>query len=136
MDRTFASLHVPVIVIAIHELTGVHRGQNFVSDTEFCFRACKDGPNAPALCNHIYDLMGCDWNMPGNYGTGFDQCLGDDGAVSHYSIHAVDLPLTGAAFVADGRVWHLDVLPGRPRHAGRAASWGDVFVHYNVDHWE
>lgn len=65
---------------AFGTLMQLHEWTNFVSDTEFCFRACKDGPNAPALCNHIYDLMGCDWNMPGNYGTGFDQCLGDDGA--------------------------------------------------------
>ncbi|KAH9037106.1 hypothetical protein EDB85DRAFT_656751 [Lactarius pseudohatsudake] len=49
------------------------------SATEFCFRGCKDGPNAPALCEHIYDVMGCDWNMPGNYGPGFDQCAGDSG---------------------------------------------------------
>ena len=55
--------------------------QNFVSDSEFCFRGCKDGPNAPALCQHIYDEMGCDWNMPGNYDTGFDQCDGDSGEV-------------------------------------------------------
>lgn len=40
-----------------------------------------DGPNAPALCNHIYDLMGCDWNMPGNYNPGFDACAGDTGEV-------------------------------------------------------
>jgi hypothetical protein len=23
------------------------------------------------------DTMGCDWNMPGNYGPGFDSCQGD-----------------------------------------------------------
>src|ERR1700761_3347167 len=55
--------------------------QNFVSSSEFCFRGCKDGTNAPALCQHIYDEMGCDWNMPGNYGSGFDQCGGDTGEV-------------------------------------------------------
>lgn len=57
------------------------RRQNFVSATEFCFRGCKDGPGAPALCQHIYDVMGCEWNMPGNYGPGFDSCLGDSGEV-------------------------------------------------------
>lgn len=49
---------------------------------EFCIRACKDGPNAPALCQHIYDVMGCAWNMPGNYDAGsFDACKGDTGEV-------------------------------------------------------
>ncbi|KAH9060325.1 hypothetical protein EDB83DRAFT_907050 [Lactarius deliciosus] len=57
----------------------LHEWTNFVSATEFCFRGCKDGPNAPALCEHIYDVMGCDWNMPGNYGPGFDRCAGDSG---------------------------------------------------------
>ncbi|CDO71123.1 hypothetical protein BN946_scf184844.g127 [Trametes cinnabarina] len=58
----------------------LHEWTNFVSDSEFCFRGCKDGPNAPALCQHIYDVMGCEWNMPGNYAAGsFDKCLGDTG---------------------------------------------------------
>ncbi|KAI0259033.1 hypothetical protein BC834DRAFT_962684 [Gloeopeniophorella convolvens] len=57
----------------------LHEWTNFISDTEFCFRGCKDGPGAPALCQHIYDEMGCFWNMPGDYGTGFDQCAGDSG---------------------------------------------------------
>jgi hypothetical protein len=26
--------------------------------------------------------MGCEWNMPGNYGTGFDTCQGTSGEVS------------------------------------------------------
>ncbi len=55
--------------------------QNFVSDSEFCFRTCKDGPGAPALCQHIYDLMGRDWNMPGKYDQDFAQCTGDSGEV-------------------------------------------------------
>ncbi|KAF8258827.1 hypothetical protein EI94DRAFT_1753406 [Lactarius quietus] len=62
------------------QLVELHEWTNFVSATEFCFRGCKDSPTAPALCNHIYDEMGCAWNMPGNYGTGFDQCAGDSGA--------------------------------------------------------
>jgi len=57
----------------------LHEWTNFVSASEFCFRGCKDGPNAPALCQHIYDEMGCAWNMPGNYNPGFDQCDGDSG---------------------------------------------------------
>ncbi|KAH9888092.1 hypothetical protein C8Q73DRAFT_203327 [Cubamyces lactineus] len=58
----------------------MHEWTNFVSDSEFCFRACKDGPKAPALCQHIYDVMGCEWNMPGDYSAGsFDSCLADSG---------------------------------------------------------
>lgn len=54
-----------------------------MSDSQFCFRGCKDGPNAPALCQHIYDVMGCEWNMPANYDPGvFEKCLGDSGEVT------------------------------------------------------
>jgi len=62
------------------QIVELHEWTNFVSATEFCFRGCIDSPTAPALCNHIYDEMGCNWNMPGNYGNGFDQCKGDSGA--------------------------------------------------------
>ncbi|KAI0355847.1 hypothetical protein OH77DRAFT_267651 [Trametes cingulata] len=65
---------------AFGSIQQMHEWTNFVSDSEFCFRACKDGPKAPALCQHIYDVMGCEWNMPGNYAPGsFDRCLGDTG---------------------------------------------------------
>ncbi|KAG8907631.1 hypothetical protein FRB99_003093 [Tulasnella sp. 403] len=57
-----------------------HEWTNFMSSTEFCIRACKPGPNAAALCQHIYDLQGCHWNMPGNYDGGyFESCFGDTG---------------------------------------------------------
>ena len=47
----------------------------------FCIRACKDGPKAAGLCQHIYDVMGCYWNMPGDYTAGFDSCKGNTGEV-------------------------------------------------------
>lgn len=51
-----------------------------MSNSEFCFRACKEGPNAPALCQHVYDVLGCMWNMPGDYSSGvFERCEGDTG---------------------------------------------------------
>ena len=57
--------------------------QNFMSATQFCFRGCRDGPNAAALCQHIYDEMGCEWNMPASYDAGvFEQCAGDTGEVA------------------------------------------------------
>lgn len=57
----------------------LHEWTNFMAANQFCFRGCKEGPRGPALCQHIYDVMGCAWNMPGNYQTGFDQCAGDSG---------------------------------------------------------
>jgi len=55
-----------------------HEWTNFVAADQFCFRVCQDGPQAPGLCNHIYDTQGCNWNMPADYGTGFTTCVGDD----------------------------------------------------------
>ena len=60
-----------------------------MSATVFCFRACKEGPRAPQLCQHIYDVMGCGWNMPGNYDPGtFENCKGDTGEVRMY-VHLI-----------------------------------------------
>lgn len=62
--------------------TQIHEWTNFMSAQQFCIRACKDGTNAPALCQHIYDEMGCAWNMPANYDSGvFEKCQGDTGEV-------------------------------------------------------
>ncbi|KAF7773122.1 CAZyme family CBM13 [Agaricus bisporus var. burnettii] len=54
-----------------------HEWTNFMSDHEFCFRACR-GPKAMELCNHVFDEMGCYWNMPANYDPGFENCEGVD----------------------------------------------------------
>jgi hypothetical protein len=55
-----------------------HEWTSFISDKEFCIRACT-GPNAAKNCNHIYDVMGCYWNMPANYNEGvFEQCKGQN----------------------------------------------------------
>ncbi|KAF9266440.1 carbohydrate-binding module family 13 protein [Marasmius fiardii PR-910] len=54
-----------------------HEWTSFMSATEFCFRACV-GRNAATNCQHIYDVMGCQWNIPGNYSSGaFENCDGD-----------------------------------------------------------
>lgn len=52
-----------------------------MSATEFCFRACKpSSTNSTKYCAHRYDVMGCAWNMPANYGQGvFESCVGDSG---------------------------------------------------------
>ncbi|KAJ8586795.1 hypothetical protein M405DRAFT_822789 [Rhizopogon salebrosus TDB-379] len=63
---------------AFGALEQIHEWTNFVSADIFCFRACKPSANAPTMCQHIYDVMGCEWNMPANYAEGvFEQCLGD-----------------------------------------------------------
>ncbi|PWZ01007.1 hypothetical protein BCV70DRAFT_159345 [Testicularia cyperi] len=55
--------------------------QNFMSDDEYCFRACRAGTYAKQWCPHIYDIMGCFWNEPANYQPGvFEQCDGTEGA--------------------------------------------------------
>ena len=64
------------------QLQQLHEWTNFVAFDEFCIRGCKDGPKAPALCQHIYDVLGCFWNMPGDYDAGvFERCQGDTGEV-------------------------------------------------------
>ncbi|KAK0523900.1 hypothetical protein OC842_005997 [Tilletia horrida] len=55
----------------------IHQWTNFMSANEYCFKACIDAPDAETQCNHIFDLQGCFWNMPANYGDGFEQCQGD-----------------------------------------------------------
>lgn len=65
---------------AFGALQQMHEWTNFVSDTQFCFRGCKPGPMSPIFCQHIYDVMGCNWNMPANYNPGvFEQCRADSG---------------------------------------------------------
>lgn len=106
-----------------------HEWTNFVSDSEFCFRACvspfthsnnfslllmlmntlfQTGPNAARNCQHIYDVMGCYWNMPANYDAGvFESCLGDD-----------DLPMG----VYGTSTWYQGVNPTPSAHPAAASS--------------
>jgi len=56
-----------------------HEWTNFISANQYCFRICKDGASAPGLCNHVYDVLGCDWNIPANYTEGiFESCDADN----------------------------------------------------------
>ncbi|ODN75565.1 hypothetical protein L202_06693 [Cryptococcus amylolentus CBS 6039] len=52
-----------------------HEWTSFMSSDEFCIRACQDGDNAASYCQHIYDLLGCDFTIPGSTADGFDACL-------------------------------------------------------------
>jgi hypothetical protein len=56
----------------------VQEWTNFMSDQQFCIRICKPAPDAYLYCQHIYDVMGCDWSNPGTYSTNaFSSCSGD-----------------------------------------------------------
>ncbi|KAH9811960.1 hypothetical protein DFH28DRAFT_979580 [Melampsora americana] len=54
----------------------------FIGSNTFCFKACDPaGPDAARLCEHVYDRVGCEYNMPANYaaikGT-FQSCKGEN----------------------------------------------------------
>ncbi|KAN0066101.1 hypothetical protein ACQY0O_000195 [Thecaphora frezii] len=55
----------------------VEQWTNFMSYNQFCLRACW-GRDAARQCEHIYDVMGCRWNIPANYEPNvFESCEGD-----------------------------------------------------------
>jgi len=84
-----------------------HDWTSFISDTEFCIRACV-GPRATSLCNHIYDVMGCYWNIPANYAKGvYEDCVGDS-----------DLPMG----VYGTSTWYQGVKPTPGPHPAAASS--------------
>ncbi|KAJ7052012.1 carbohydrate-binding module family 13 protein [Mycena amicta] len=84
-----------------------HEWTSFISDTEFCFRACT-GANAARNCQHIYDVMGCYWNMPANYDAGkFENCDADD-----------DLPMG----VYGTSTWHQGTSPTPSAHPAASSS--------------
>ncbi|KAF8957739.1 hypothetical protein BDZ97DRAFT_86893 [Flammula alnicola] len=59
--------------------TQVIEWHNFNGGNTFCLKACDPSrPNGPALCQHIYDTQGCDFNAPSNARDGvFESCAGD-----------------------------------------------------------
>ncbi|KAG9034611.1 hypothetical protein FRB95_012931 [Tulasnella sp. JGI-2019a] len=86
-----------------------HEWTNFMSVTEFCFRACNPaGTNPAAMCQHIYDLQGCHWNMPANYDDGyFENCLSDS-----------SLPMG----VYGTSTWQQSIQPTPPAHPVPSSS--------------
>jgi hypothetical protein len=84
-----------------------HKWISIFSDSEFCFRACI-GADAAKNCEHIYDLQGCQWNMPANYDAGFfESCDGND-----------DLPMG----VYGTSTWYQGVNPTPPPHPAASSS--------------
>ncbi|KAJ7283287.1 hypothetical protein C8J57DRAFT_1292048 [Mycena rebaudengoi] len=69
-----------VFSTAFGKMQQIFEWTNFMGAEQFCFRACNPaGSNAPGYCQHVYDVMGCDWNMPASYAKGFDSCKADSG---------------------------------------------------------
>lgn len=59
----------------------IHEWTNYMSISEYCIRICKpSGPDPADYCQHIYDVVGCKWVMPGDYDDGFTSCKGDSGS--------------------------------------------------------
>ncbi|KAK8844561.1 hypothetical protein IAR55_006408 [Kwoniella newhampshirensis] len=86
-----------------------HEWTSFMSANEFCIRACRDGPNAPGYCEHIYDVLSCSFTIPGDTGNGFDSC---DGA-----------PTDEAPGVYDGQTFHQgDPTTPAPHPAGATSN--------------
>jgi len=56
----------------------VHNWNTFVGGNQFCFKACYNSITEPDYCLNIYDLVGCDYNMPSSAQDGeFTVCDGD-----------------------------------------------------------
>lgn len=53
---------------------------NFIGGNKFCMKACDPkGPNAAHFCEHVFDRIGCDYNIPNNAVDGtFEHCKGDN----------------------------------------------------------
>ncbi|ESK95930.1 macrofage activating glycoprotein [Moniliophthora roreri MCA 2997] len=84
-----------------------HEWTSFISDREFCFRACV-GDNSATLCQHIYDVMGCQWNMPANYNADvFENCDGDS-----------DLPMG----IYGTSTWYQGTKPTPDAHPAASSS--------------
>jgi len=62
--------------------TQVEEWVNFVGNGIFCMKICNPaGPDAPTLCAHTYDEIGCDYNAPADYGSingTYQVCDSDD----------------------------------------------------------
>ncbi|KAJ6462887.1 hypothetical protein C8R45DRAFT_1220405 [Mycena sanguinolenta] len=78
--RVFPSLpFLPLsLPFALH--VGKGMGGSFVGNNAFCGKICdQTGSQPQALCNNIYDRLGCEYNAPADVPANtFEYCLGDD----------------------------------------------------------
>ncbi|KAJ9126625.1 hypothetical protein QFC24_001654 [Naganishia onofrii] len=65
-------------------LKQIHEWNSFIGSGYFCFKACDQVEGADLQCQHIasqsptqYDVLGCGFNMPGDYSQTFSSCQGD-----------------------------------------------------------
>jgi hypothetical protein len=61
-------------------ITQVQNWSNFVGSNLFCIKACDNSIVSPDYCENIFDLIGCDYNMPSSAYTtsdSFTDCQGD-----------------------------------------------------------
>ncbi|TFK17466.1 hypothetical protein FA15DRAFT_628762 [Coprinopsis marcescibilis] len=62
------------------QYTQVIEWHNFMGGNAFCLKACDPaGPNAAHFCEHIYDRIGCTYNVPNAaQDKVFESCLGEN----------------------------------------------------------
>jgi hypothetical protein len=72
-------------------LTQVHNWNMFVGSNLFCLKICYNSITEPDYCQNVYDLVGCDYNMPSNVQNGtFTSCEGElQDVVGVYSVNGV-----------------------------------------------
>ncbi|KAJ9106192.1 hypothetical protein QFC21_001336 [Naganishia friedmannii] len=116
----------------------IHEWNSFIGSGYFCFKACNQVEGADLQCQHIYDVLGCGFNvspsldaigrsanakfnpetlqMPGDYSESFSSCQGD--AAEYPGIYGSStfqqgLPSTPAphAPAATSQCSYMDSLP-------------------------
>ncbi|GHJ88534.1 hypothetical protein NliqN6_4936 [Naganishia liquefaciens] len=97
-------------------LKQIHEWNSFIGDGYFCFKACDEVEGAALQCQHIYDVLGCGFNMPGDYGQSFSSCQGDSieypGVYGDYTFHQGDASTPAPhAPAATSQCSYLDNLP-------------------------
>ena len=65
--------------------------RRFVGSNKFCLKLCYNTITSPDYCLNVYDLIGCDYNMPSNVQNGtFTSCDGDlQDIVGVYTVNGV-----------------------------------------------
>ncbi|TEB19657.1 hypothetical protein FA13DRAFT_1801996 [Coprinellus micaceus] len=61
---------------------------NFIGGGRFCFKSCDPaGPNAAHYCEHVFDRIGCDYNIPNAAKDGvFESCKDANGFTLHHTL--------------------------------------------------
>ncbi|ORY88150.1 hypothetical protein BCR35DRAFT_302083 [Leucosporidium creatinivorum] len=91
----------------------IQEWSQFLAYNELSIRACLPGSDAARWCPHVYDVMGSEWNHPGNYKKGtFDSCT------------AKDVSYPPGVYKKNGKLstWYQGVNPTPAAHAPAASS--------------